>query len=419
MVMRSEEKLVDQIFDILPGSSTYDAEVPSTAVRIRYAYRTRAWHNMYGSKRLTAKAFAAQGYLPTLPYSDALECLVNSKVITVTGQLYTDPRSVFTLSWVPGTARHPVSFTDGLFPACIAEVRESLQSRLSGHGFNAYVSAFEAKKTAGMIGDAATRIATAYSHVRRGKFKAAAVMLGLGKVPRGVSSNEAFSNNWLQYRYGWRLVVLDINSLLKTLHDSLTDRPPIFRVSAVARRKFDWTSGSFGVPLNIFGAGPAAAYDESRTHTVRVEVRGGYTYSLSSVPLATGQAFGVINPLLVAWELIPYSFVVDWLTNVGSVLEGLTAFEGKNYLDGFLCKVIESETTYTWSNFRKTSGIHVLNSPGTIRSGPVVERRFNREQMVFNPSSLRLTVDLNVNRALDAIALIRQQSGSAGRAKLR
>lgn len=39
-------------------------------------------------------------------------------------------------------------------------------------------------------------------------------------------------------------------------------------------------------------------------------------------------SFGITNPLELAWELIPYSFVIDWAFNVGNVLSGLDALIG-------------------------------------------------------------------------------------------
>jgi hypothetical protein len=42
---------------------------------------------------------------------------------------------------------------------------------------------------------------------------------------------------------------------------------------------------------------------------------------------------GVTNPLLVAWELVPFSFVVDWFLPVGNYVEQLDAMLG--YTQGY------------------------------------------------------------------------------------
>ena len=40
------------------------------------------------------------------------------------------------------------------------------------------------------------------------------------------------------------------------------------------------------------------------------------------------QQLGLLNPASIAWELVPYSFVLDWFSNIGQVLGQFTAFAG-------------------------------------------------------------------------------------------
>jgi hypothetical protein len=44
---------------------------------------------------------------------------------------------------------------------------------------------------------------------------------------------------------------------------------------------------------------------------------------------------GVVNPLSIAWEVIPFSFVVDWFIPVGQVLEACTATMGLSFVDSW------------------------------------------------------------------------------------
>jgi hypothetical protein len=43
---------------------------------------------------------------------------------------------------------------------------------------------------------------------------------------------------------------------------------------------------------------------------------------------------GLLNPLSFAWEITPWSFVVDWLIPIGPVLSALTAPVGLNFISG-------------------------------------------------------------------------------------
>lgn len=50
---------------------------------------------------------------------------------------------------------------------------------------------------------------------------------------------------------------------------------------------------------------------------------------------------GLLNPLSLAWDLVPWSFVVDWVTPIGPVLNALTAPAGLIFIDG--CTSIKTE----------------------------------------------------------------------------
>jgi len=140
-------------------------------------------------------------------------------------------------------------------------------------------------------------------------------------------------------------------------------------------------------------------------------VRGGYVYKIENESISTQQSFGILNPFVFAWEVIPYSFVVDWVANVGECLQGLNAFAGKSCVDGWICREIESRMVVYWTGVQKApGGVYLVNSPlPTYYSGDIVERRFSRTRVGFTPAQFRLEFDLNVNRALDAISLVTQR----------
>lgn len=64
--------------------------------------------------------------------------------------------------------------------------------------------------------------------------------------------------------------------------------------------------------------------------------KGGYSQTIklqadlviTNPNLAMISQFGLANPLAIAWELVPFSFVLDWFVNVGDYLSSLTDFVG-------------------------------------------------------------------------------------------
>jgi hypothetical protein len=69
--------------------------------------------------------------------------------------------------------------------------------------------------------------------------------------------------------------------------------------------------------------------DQNRLVTrVNARINGVARYKISDPTMKQVSQFGITNPLLLAWELIPYSFVVDWLFPVGRFLSSLDALNG-------------------------------------------------------------------------------------------
>lgn len=57
---------------------------------------------------------------------------------------------------------------------------------------------------------------------------------------------------------------------------------------------------------------------------------------------------GLINPWSLAWDLVPFSFIVDWFIPIGSVLEVLTVPFGLIFVDGSLGFRTDETTQYEY-----------------------------------------------------------------------
>ena len=78
--------------------------------------------------------------------------------------------------------------------------------------------------------------------------------------------------------------------------------------------------------------------------------------------LAAMQKLGVANPASLAWELLPYSFVVDWFLPIGQYLNSWTADLGLSFIGGSQtvirrldCSLI-SATNRSMNQYRTGSG---------------------------------------------------------------
>jgi hypothetical protein len=54
---------------------------------------------------------------------------------------------------------------------------------------------------------------------------------------------------------------------------------------------------------------------------------------------------GFTNPLNLAWEILPFSFVLDWFLPIGPYLETLSAFDGLVLVDGSKTEFMKQDVT--------------------------------------------------------------------------
>jgi hypothetical protein len=64
----------------------------------------------------------------------------------------------------------------------------------------------------------------------------------------------------------------------------------------------------------------------------------GATVDLINPDLQLLQQMGLVNPLSIAWEVVPFSFVVDWFTKFGGVIDATTDFVGCRLRDPYTTK---------------------------------------------------------------------------------
>jgi hypothetical protein len=51
-------------------------------------------------------------------------------------------------------------------------------------------------------------------------------------------------------------------------------------------------------------------------------------YTISSIPIKLLTIVGLSDPLSVAWEVVPFSFVLDWFLPIGNYIESFSAERG-------------------------------------------------------------------------------------------
>ena len=148
--------------------------------------------------------------------------------------------------------------------------------------------------------------------LRHGDLVGAARSLHLGdKPPRGAKGwAKNFGDAWLSYHFGWEPLVKDIGNAIETLQGPIPSC--VVHASSVFRRKYRIGTG---IPYSKVG-------------TIETSVKLGARCRVTNPSLYLANQLGFVNPAVVAWELVPFSFVVDWVGNVGQFLSSFTDFAG-------------------------------------------------------------------------------------------
>jgi hypothetical protein len=215
----------------------------------------------------------------------------------------------------------------------------------------------EARQTLRLLTSTATRLAGAYNSFRRGNLLEAAKTLGAAKPSRryrkkyelnvhldglkprkkfgaswrpsdgSVFSPQNLSSLWLEFSYGWRPLVSSVQGAIELFNQQIVSGEIIRAESTFKNYTKEVTTGLFNT---YYGWESNWVNESERTYSVKHVCY----YSVADVDAVLLSQSGISNPLNLAWELVPFSFVVDWFINVGSFLSSLDATNGLAFSKG-------------------------------------------------------------------------------------
>lgn len=127
------------------------------------------------------------------------------------------------------------------------------------------------------------------------------------------------NERWLEYRFGVRPLVSDIGGFIDACYQNRYGRPPrvLIRSSATSMEKNPPTRGSFGVHWHLI----ESSVEKQKIYGYKLYGCIGLDDLGSPPPFR--QEFGLTLDEFVPtlWELIPYSFLVDYVSNIGAIID--------------------------------------------------------------------------------------------------
>lgn len=191
------------------------------------------------------------------------------------------------------------------FPTLTTNWQLPLRLQIKSDSVNLGTSLIEYRETCKMFQDAARQTVKVYRYLR-----------GKGWKKGRKLDSATIARAQLTTSFGIAPLLNDLNDSIVMLDRRLT--LPIFKRFYVKVKEKD--SGQKVGPSFIDN------WETSRTDTAQVIVQFKQDYG----------GFTVGNPAELAWEVVPFSFVVDWLIPVGDYLSSLDALRGVHKVVGTL-----------------------------------------------------------------------------------
>nr|APG77253.1 hypothetical protein [Wenling levi-like virus 3] len=270
-------------------------------------------------------------------------------------------------------------------------------SNLRSADLDAIVSAAEISSTLRTIVKGGTQVASIVKSIKRGRFfktapKAWRKYKKALKQGRAVKPQDFASDAWLEARYAWRPIMYDVNGALKVING---DVPASKRITF---RGFDSSSTNETLTIDYTDDATGLHYrgelDRSVTTTSRAGIIGD-----ARLQSSYAKSLGLFNVVDAGWDLIPYSFVINWFIDVSWIISKLNPtvayIPRASWVTNTSQVVVSGELEVTTSNGTKTSLPIAMTSEQKIRTPNP------------KPQIIRINLNLDFLKAIDLVALFR------------
>jgi len=201
-------------------------------------------------------------------------------------------------------------------------------------------------------------------------------------------------SQWLEGRYGWRVLIYDIIDMNELIRSVGEDQ--LSRVKDRAGSNFTHLDSStfIGSDTNI------------TRHYVDVTE---YSVSLRGSIIADFMPSKIsLNPIVTVWELVPFSFVIDWFFSVGKALQALSFLALNNQYTACASYYIQANRQVSFSHLTFTDPYstltgHNFDTCNVSESWEIKDRR-----PVVVPYLPRIAINLDAFKVLDLVALLGQ-----------
>lgn len=320
-------------------------------------------------------------------------------------------------SWLATKAT--VSSTDAL----LTTVRNSVLKQAAGQTFNAALFTAEAGKVLNLLTTNARKIYRSFREIKTGRLMGRSLKETVRRAcsALGIVNSKKWdpkasrASQWLEYRYGVETLMMDVRDAAEYAASKMSDQPERYKWRSSKAASSDVVTdypSSWGQFLGVYQSG--ILLDPMRVLQTVTTAQAWLEAELETSGYRSMQQLGFANPVGMAWELIPLSFVADWALNIGSYLDLQTSLWGLKVLDAGYSLKREAYAEVTVRPATPTTGSDPYHTkpfvPPAIWVGATTRSykgsRYQRWAWVNPSPEYTLGSGLDIKRTVDSVALL-------------
>lgn len=218
---------------------------------------------------------------------------------------------------------------------------EKFHSQVKDMDVNLGQVAAERHMTWDLVATAAKRAHGAMKDLRSGNIVGAASHLGVtvgrrrrSRFNKSYKRNqaEAVASGWLELQYGWKPLLQDVYGAIDLASKTPGPEYHTIETKKTIKRELQRTIDNIGSQAQYYTGSDQTILGGSARCTVRV----GCTFTVSNSTLKSAAGMGLTNPALLAWELLPFSFVADWFLPIGNYISSWDSTLGLSFYSGYV-----------------------------------------------------------------------------------
>lgn len=204
-------------------------------------------------------------------------------------------------SWLTSRTRSSLAQSNAL----ITKARAKQSNKFSSIA----ETVFESRATASMIAKSMRRVGQVALYLRKGHWKSLYNQFGID-APSSVTRlrpTRRLADGWLELEFGWK-------PLVQTAYDA---------IDAYRRRvkTGQFVKASSGSPVTVRDLETLAR----NVYDGKLAARATHYGYVSNAGVRTLADLGFLSPAQIVWNLLPYSFVIDWFSGTGEALAALSS----------------------------------------------------------------------------------------------